>query len=552
MTATHDQLPSVVTDDFPLLPTELTRPARPETRANGARPHRAIGLVLLAVALGSIYALGALLPFWYLSSPAPGVVFFPSAGLTLATLLLSPRRLWPLWLSAFFVAEFAVDVTHSQTAWMALGFAVANTIEPFVGAYLLQLHHSHARPNTLRARTLAFVVIGVVMAPIVGSVIGATTAVLAGSAHSWGTVMWHWWLGDALGVIVVATPILAWARPSPYDKRPSIISVVLFSVLATSVMLVPAVVWGRPMLYAVMAVLIWAAFAGGTPGASTAGLFVAFAVDWAAITGRAADLVPGAPPSSVLVYVQSVLAVTLLVVLTLAVAVADRVRAERHVARAEAERNRAERQVVTAAEDERRRIARETHDIVGHALNVMLLQAGAARRLIDRDAAKTRSLLESIETEGREAFRDLDIALGLDGRGHDKDPIRGLAGLPDLVARMQHAGMQVTFEITGEPTNVSTLLDWSAYRIVQEALTNVAKHAAGARAKITLAYAPDVVTITVTDDGGATAGSTSRGGHGLVGMRERVAVLGGEITLGPQPTGGFSVRACLPIRGSKS
>jgi signal transduction histidine kinase len=299
-------------------------------------------------------------------------------------------------------------------------------------------------------------------------------------------------------------------------------------------------------------VLIWAAFAGGTPGASTAGLFVAFAVDWAAITGRAADLVPGAPPSSVLVYVQSVLAVTLLVSLTLAVAVADRVRAERHVARAEAERNRAERQVVTAAEDERRRIARETHDIVGHALNVMLLQAGAARRLIDRDAAKTRALLESIETEGREAFRDLDIALGLDGRGHDKDPIRGLAGLPDLVARMQHAGMQVTLEITGEPTNVSTLVDWSAYRIVQEALTNVAKHAAGARAKITLAYAPDVVTITVTDDGGAAAGSTNRGGQGLVGMRERVAVLGGEITLGPQPMGGFSVGARLPIRGSKS
>jgi signal transduction histidine kinase len=116
----------------------------------------------------------------------------------------------------------------------------------------------------------------------------------------------------------------------------------------------------------------------------------------------------------------------------------------------------------------------------------------------------------------------------------------------------QSTGLDIRLQFDGAIDTIDPDIARHVVPTLREALTNVAKHAAGARAKITLAYAPDVVTITVTDDGGATAGSTSRGGHGLVGMRERVAVLGGEITLGPQPTGGFSVRACLPIRGSKS
>ena len=394
--------------------------------------------------------------------------------------------------------------------------------------------------------------LAVAAAPVVGATIGATVAWLADGTYSWGSIMWHWWLGDALGVLVVATPILAWARPSPYDKRPSILGVALFTLLATVVTIVPTIMWERPMLYGVLAIIMCAALYGGTPASATAGFGVAFAVDWAVVTGRAPDLVPNTSQGQVLVYVQFFLGISLLAALVLSVSIADRVRAERRVARAEGERNRAERQVVTAAEDERRRIARETHDIVGHALNAMLLQAGAARRMLDRDSNRTRALLESMETEGRDAFRDLDLALGLGDRTRDLDPVRGLANLPDLVDRMQRAGISVSLDVTGEPVNISTLVDWSAYRIAQEALTNVAKHAIGARARVEISYTPEFVTLTVIDDGGRTAKSTTHGGHGLVGMRERVAVLGGEITLGPQPRGGFLVRARLPIRGSKS
>ena len=116
--------------------------------------------------------------------------------------------------------------------------------------------------------------------------------------------MWHWWLGDALGVLVVATPILAWAWPSPYDKRPSIFSVALFTVLATVVTIVPTIIWERPMLYVVLAIIMCAALYGGTPVVGHDRLWLAFAVDWAVVTGRAQDLVPNTSQSQVLVYVQ--------------------------------------------------------------------------------------------------------------------------------------------------------------------------------------------------------------------------------------------------------
>jgi len=286
---------------------------------------------------------------------------------------------------------------------------------------------------------------------------------------------------------------------------------------------------------------------------ATAGLGVAFAVDWAAVTGRADSLVPHATGQTVLVYTQVFLAITIIAALTIAIEIADRVRAERILNRAEGERNRAELAVVTAAEDERRRIARETHDIVGGALNVMLLQAGAARRVIDRDTDLTRALLESIETAGRDAFADLDVALGLVDRSPGLGPGRGLSDLPGLVAAMQRAGIAVRLDITGEPAKLSTLVDWSAYRIVQEALTNVAKHASGAHARVHVRFDSDLVYVSVVDDGGIVqAKNGPRPGQGLIGMRERVVVLGGDLDAGTQPGGGYAVRVWLPLRGASN
>jgi len=506
-------------------------------------------LAIAAVVLGGLYALGALLPFWYLTSPEAGAAFFPPAGLTLSVLLLSPRRTWPLWLVVVAITEIAVDVTHGQMTSMAVGFAAANVLEPLVGA--LALGWAIRRLRTMRQHLGAYLVCGVAIGPVAGAVIGATTAVLLGDAPGWFSIAGKWWVGDALGVLVVATPILAFSRGSHADLECSPREAIGITVAATLITILPAVWWHHPMLYAVLPVLLWAGFRGGVRVVSMAGVGVAFAADWAAVTGRANDLIAGGSSAQQLLYVQLFLGVTLLASLIFAVEVAERRRAERSEHRAEGERARAELAVVTTAATERRRIAQETHDIVGHALNVMLLQAGAARRAIDNDTDESRRLLQSLEQVGRDAFDDLDVALGIADEPPDGIANPGLASVPGLVFVMRGAGMSVNLRIDGQTDRaVSTLVDWSAYRIIQEALTNASKHAPTSHTEVLVRYEWDAVSISVIDDGngGSPGASAPPGpGRGLIGMRERVAVLGGDIQIGPDADGGFSVRARLPL-----
>ena len=505
-------------------------------------------LALVAVLLGGLYALGALLPFWYLNSPEAGAAFFPPAGLTLSVLVLSPRRTWPLWLAVVATAEIAVDLTHGQSVGMAIGFAAANVVEPLIGATLL-IWTRH-RVRSLRQHMFGYVATAVCLGPIAGAVIGATTATVIGGASGWLSIAGKWWLGDALGVLVVATPILAWSRRSHLELECSAWEVAGITVVATLVTVVPAMLSRHPMLYTVLPVLLWAAFRGGVRAVSVAGVGVAFAADWAAVTGRANELVAGGSPAEQLVYIQLFLAVTLLASLTLAVEVAERRRAEGAERRAEGERARAELAVATAAATERRRIAQETHDIVGHALNVMLLQAGAARRVLDSDADESRQLLQSLEEVGRNAFSDLDVALGLADEPPDRVANPGLSDLPALVGMMRGAGMSVDLIVEGNAEHaVSRLVDWSGYRIIQEALTNASKYAPNSRTEVTVRYDAEAVSIAVVDDGTGRgpARPNPGGGRGIIGMRERVAVLGGRIDIGPNGRSGFAVRARLPL-----
>jgi len=167
-------------------------------------------LAAVAVALGGLYALGALLPFWYLGAPEAGAAFFPPAGLTVCVLGLSPRRTWPLWLAVVATAEIAVDLTHGQTIGMALGFAAANVVEPLLGT--TALIWATRRLSTMRAQLAGYVATAVALGPVAGAAIGATTAIVVGGGSGWFSIAGKWWIGDALGVLVVATPILAWSR----------------------------------------------------------------------------------------------------------------------------------------------------------------------------------------------------------------------------------------------------------------------------------------------------------------------------------------------------
>jgi signal transduction histidine kinase len=227
-------------------------------------------------------------------------------------------------------------------------------------------------------------------------------------------------------------------------------------------------------------------------------------------------------------------------------------------ARADAEETTRRALAREAVAAERQRIARELHDVVAHSLSVMVVQAGAARRLVTTKPDRAAEALGAIETTGREALDEMRRLLGVlrasDGAPETPDlaPQPSLVHLDDLTRA--DPGLPVDVVVDGQPAPLPAAIDLQAYRIVQEALTNVRKHAGPARATVHLHYGTDALEVRVDDDGrGASASPPSDGGgHGLVGMRERAALCGGELRAGPRPGGGWSVTARLPLAGTRS
>ena len=214
-----------------------------------------------------------------------------------------------------------------------------------------------------------------------------------------------------------------------------------------------------------------------------------------------------------------------------------------------------------AVADERARIARELHDVVGHALNLIVIQSGGAQRVLESRPEVVRDSLVSIESAGRQALTDMERMLGIlratDEASESLSPQPDLSHVENLAAQVTHAGVPVNVTVEGTPAALPPSVDLTAYRIVQEALTNVLKHAGPARASVTIRHAPDCLELDITDDGqgvpvDAGIDSDRVGGRGLIGMRERVAVFGGELTAGRLPGGGFRVHARLPLKGTAS
>ena len=218
----------------------------------------------------------------------------------------------------------------------------------------------------------------------------------------------------------------------------------------------------------------------------------------------------------------------------------------------EAERTRDEVARRRAVE-ERLRIARELHDSLTHSISVIQVQAGVAVHLARKRGQDVPPALLAIEEASSDAVRELRATLGVLRSEEDSDG-SGLCQLDGLVSRARAAGLPVTVTVTGTERPLPAEADQAAYRIVQEALTNVSRHAGQASAAVHLHYEPESLLIQVDDDGSGTAGSPGTGspgtGLGLLGMRERVSALGGKLHAGPQDGGGFQVRAELPARAS--
>jgi signal transduction histidine kinase len=213
-------------------------------------------------------------------------------------------------------------------------------------------------------------------------------------------------------------------------------------------------------------------------------------------------------------------------------------------ARAEAQRRR--------ASEERLQIARELHDVLAHNISLINVQAGVALHLIDERPEQARTALAAIKDASNEALNELRSVLDILRRGHEdppRSPTSGLARIDDLVSRTQAAGLPVSKHVEGDPRPLPAEVDLAAFRIVQEALTNVTRHARGASATVRIGFEEGALTVQIDDDGRGMPATSSGGGRGIRGMSERAAALGGEVKAGPRDGGGFRVVARLPMHG---
>jgi signal transduction histidine kinase len=318
----------------------------------------------------------------------------------------------------------------------------------------------------------------------------------------------------------------------------------------------------RPVLAAIFGATLLYVALGYVQGANYASLAVAvvsvvFAGDRiAAITALAAGWLlflwlPAALGNASAPSALAALAAAAWLIVLLAAAEAKRARYERVVQARRAREEHARRQ----ADEERLRIARELHDVLAHSISLINVQSGVALHLIDEQPEQARTALTAINEASADALREVRSVLGvLRGSGEQppRSPAAGLDRMEDLVSGARAAGVDVSVEVHGERRPLPASLDLAAFRIVQESLTNVVRHAAATTARVALTYGPQELTLEVLDDGhGSVASDRDGSGSGIAGMRERAAALGGELTADPQPGGGFRVRARLPLRGAR-
>jgi signal transduction histidine kinase len=375
----------------------------------------------------------------------------------------------------------------------------------------------------------------------------------------------------ALATLAVVLPVHLSGTEAVAANRP----VGVLSVLLTLGATLPLVARRRyPLGVLVVTVTVCLAMVltRTTVGLATLGLVIAFYTAVAYATRERAGLALGVMAAAIaataLLRPVDLSAEGALVTLTLVVGGgvlgnAARERRERHVAdlmaaqqRAELERRRAQQERDRASQratQERLRITRELHDVIGHAMSVMVVQAGVAERLLDTSPAQARQAIQHISATGRGSLTEMRRLLEVIRDGEPdtpapRDPAPVLADLPALVTRVTRAGLPVELDVTGRPGPLSPGQELALYRVVQEALTNCLKHAGASQAGVRLHHEEDHIELTVTDDGhGGTATPADRDGQGLAGMRERMAIYGGELTAGPGEAGGFVVRARLPV-----
>lgn len=386
--------------------------------------------------------------------------------------------------------------------------------------------------------------------------IGARTDVALGSSVYAGavrTLLARRWIDGLVVALAVVAQVEVWTASAQTPRPVAALAALLWTLPLLARRRFPL---GAPaVVFATLAVETL--LSGAVVASSGVNPFALFAAFWivgahsdqrAALTGGAI----GYAAMAVIVLIDDPPAGSVVVIFVLAAAawaigraLSDRTRRTEEL---ELRAERLEREQQASALEERARIARELHDVIAHSLSVMTIQAGAARMLLDDDPERAREPLVAVEETGHQALAEMRRLLGV-LRGADEDaglaPQPGIAQLEALVGQVRSAGLPVELTVEGDERPLTPGVDLTAYRVVQEALTNVLRHAGAARAQVRVVYAADALELDVTNTGHA-ASNGGAGGHGISGMRQRVALYGGDLDAGPRAEGGYAVHARIP------
>ena len=511
------------------------------------------GAVALLLVVAAAHAAGTAVVYQLHHVTSAGEVFFPAAGATVAVLLLAPRRWWPIVLAATFASELAADLILGEVALTAVGSALANTAEPVLGAVLVS-RLAGGCPRLSRRRDLAAFVLGAAVAgPALGALIGAAATRFTHPHGPFLMVFARWWTGDALGVLIAGSLILAWFTRGPAALRPRY---ALFEggVCAVMTCLVTWLVfwrWSPALAYLALVPLGWAAIRFGTRGATAAGAAIAVLAEWATGTGHGLFAVISHSHDQALWFLQLFLAVAILGGLMLAAAVAEVSRAEAALRASE----NAERDARLAASEahaaERARLARELHDSVSQALFSMTMHASTAQLALAKagldeasPAARAVGRLRTLTAGALAEMRALIFELRPGALAEE-----GLVSALRRQAAAISAREEITIAVAGPEgrLGLSPAAEEHCYRLVLEAWHNTVKHAGAQAITTAITTGASAITIEISDDGGGFDPAGVQPGHlGLRTMRERAAAIDATFGLASAPGAGTTIRLQLP------
>lgn len=510
--------------------------------------------VLLVLAVISAHAAGQLIVYQLNHEPSSGVSFFPGSGVAVAVLLLVQRRRWPMVILASYLTELVAHFMLHERLVTAFGLATSDTVGPIIGVLVIRRYVGRTLELDRRRDLLAFLAAAVTLAPAIDAITGPPFAWLNGAHGSYLVLTERWWIGDALGVLIVGSVILAWAVPSVVAPTTRRVRAEANLVLAVTALITWAAFyhWSTSVAYLALVPVGWSGIRYGIRGATTTTLVVASIAEWATVTQHGLFYSVSHNTQDALLLLQLFLAVVAMTGLVGAYHVAEVHRAGEALRVSEIGEHTARQQAKDALVAERARLARELHDSVSQALFSMTLHARAAQKRLSALPEVDERLLHDVGalhelTRGALAeMRALIFEMRPDALAEEGV----VAALARQAAAIQsRTGIAVTVTGPSQRLPLDPEAEEHLYRVTLEALNNSLKHSEATAVAVTVEDRAGVVEVRVNDEGvGFDATATCPGHLGLHTMRERANSIAATLSVDSAIGIGTTVRLTVPAQ----